>query len=132
MWEKIKGGEWDNLPPLYEKAPVPLATLFIEFFPDVRQMLDSLENTRWTLETLDKKRALASALRQYAIEIPESFVPGCRAAVSNLVTGENPPFEQRQSDSWLLSCDGMLRLYDSVTGFIPPQELSDCADGAFL
>lgn len=132
IWEKIKSGEWDNLPPLYEKAPVPLATLFIEFRPEIRQMLDSLENTRWTLETLDKKRALESALRQHAVEIPESFVPGCRAAVSNLVTGENPPFEQRQSDRWLLSCDGMERLYDSVTGFVPPQELSDGTDGAFL
>ncbi len=120
----LKRGNWDQMPKLYEEQLAPQSSVIVEETAEVAALVETLENTHWTLENLTSKRENMRQLQQYVIEIPERV----REQIA-LHCGQHLHDEQlfRQvlgGKMWFLSREMIgeedSQLYHPIKGLVPP------------
>jgi CRISPR-associated endonuclease/helicase Cas3 len=122
-------GEWATPPVLYEALPLSYVPLIIEETDQVAGLVRTLENTRWSLGNLVKKKELMRRLQQHVIEIPLKVQENLALHCGRLPHDE-PLLRPVLGGEMLFLSKKMIgsgedHIYDPVRGLVPPKNPQD-------
>jgi len=123
----LAAGKWEYTPELYPGKAVPQIQLVMDETDEVPDLINQLENTHWDLGNLPIKRDAMRRLRQHIIEVPMNMKPSLDIYCGQILHSE-PVLREILGGQMLLLSRKLIGtgtneiLYDSVKGFIPPDE----------